>query len=40
MIQIYLTARKRLADFELSEDNFRLILNPRLQLVVEQGADM
>jgi len=25
---------------ELSEDNFRLILNPRLQLVVERGVDM
>ena len=40
MIQIYLTAKERLADISQAEDNFRLILNPQLQLVVERGADM
>jgi len=40
MIQIYLTAKERLADIAQAEDNFRLILNPQLQLVVERGADM
>ena len=40
MIQIYLTAKERLAQLAQAEDNFRLILNPRLQLVVERGADL
>jgi len=40
MIQMYLTAKERLADIAQAEDNFCLILNPQLQLVVERGADM
>jgi len=40
MIQIYLTAKERLAELAQAEDNFCLILNPRLQLVVERGADL
>jgi len=40
MIRMYLTARERLAEIALAEDPFRLILNERLQLVVERGADL
>jgi len=40
MIRMYLTAREQLAEIALAEDRFRLILNPRLQLVVERGADL
>jgi len=40
MMRMYLAAQKWLAQIALAEDGFRLILNPRLQLVVERGADL
>ena len=40
MSRMYLAARERLPEIALAEDRFRLILNPRLQLVVERGADL
>ena len=40
MIQYYLTARERFAEVAQAEDNFRIILNPRLELVLEYGADL
>jgi hypothetical protein len=40
LIQLYLTAHERLAEIRGAEDNYRLILNPQLSLVVERGADL
>ena len=40
LIQIYLTARERLIEIAEAETSFRIILNPQLRLVVEQGADL
>jgi len=40
MIRMDLTAGERLAEISLAEDRFHLILNPRLQLVDEGGADL
>ena len=39
LIQLYLTARERFAEISRAEDNCRIIINPQLRLVVEQGAD-
>ena len=40
MIKIYLTAQERFAEIAQAEDNFRIILNPQLRLVLEHGADL
>jgi hypothetical protein len=40
LIQVYLTARERFAEIAAAEDDFRIILNPQLNLVVERGADL
>ena len=40
MIRYYLTARERFAEIAQAEDNFHIILNPRLELVLEHGADL
>jgi len=40
MISYYLTARERFAEIAQAEDNFRIILNPRLELVLKHGADL
>jgi len=40
MIRMYLTAREQLAEIALAVEYFRLILNQRLQLVVEHGTDL
>jgi len=39
-IQLNLTARERFAQLSEQEPNLRIILDPRLSLVVETGADM
>jgi len=38
-IQLYLTARERFAQLSEQEQNLRIILDPRLSLIVESGAD-
>ena len=38
-IQIYKTARERLEEVAPSENDFRIILNPQLKLIMETGAD-
>ena len=39
-IQLYLTVRERFAQLSEQESNLRIILDPRLSLIVESGADM
>ena len=39
-IQLYLTARERFAQLSEQEPNLRIILDPRLSLILESGADM
>jgi len=39
-IQLYLTARERFAQLSDQEPNLRIILDPRLRLIVDTGADM
>ena len=39
MIQYYLTAHEPFAEIAQAEDNFRIILNLRLELILEHGAD-
>jgi len=40
MICYYLTARERFAEIAQAEDNFHIILNPRLERLLEHGADL
>ena len=39
LIQLYLTAREWFAQLSEQEPNLRIILDPRLSLIVEFGAD-